>query len=103
MESQNPIESSTLNIDLDEEGMNKEVTVTLTVGQLMIVKEFLAEHIHPKGYMYVELSLSITVQTDTQPIKNSGQVCSSIFVSHFMMSCFPFQSTLDIYGCLGHV
>ena len=43
MEAPNPSESSTLNINLDDDAMNEEVTVTLTVGQLMIVKEFLAE------------------------------------------------------------
>jgi len=59
MESQNPSESSTLNINLDDEGMNEEVTVTLTVGQLIIVKEFLAEHIQPKGYEMIAFAYNL--------------------------------------------
>ena len=74
MESQNPIESSTLNIDLDEEGMNKEVTVTLTVGQLMIVKEFLAEHIHPKGYEMISFAYDLfTRLNDALETEDSGE------------------------------
>ena len=59
MESQNPSESSTLNINLDDEGMNEEVTVTVTVGQLIIVKEFLAEHIQPKGYEMIAFAYNL--------------------------------------------
>lgn len=59
MEAPNPSESSTLNINLDDEGMNEEVTVTLTVGQLIIVKEFLAEHIQPKGYEMIAFAYDL--------------------------------------------
>jgi len=59
MEAPNPSESSTLNINLDDDAMNKEVTVTLTVGQLIIVKEFLAEHIQPKGYEMIAFAYNL--------------------------------------------
>ena len=59
MEAPNPSESSTLNINLDDDGMNDEVTVTLTVGQLIIVKEFLAEHIQPKGYEMIAFAYNL--------------------------------------------
>lgn len=59
MEAPNPSESSTLNINLNDDGMNDEVTVTLTVGQLMIVKEFLAEHMHPKGYEMISFAYDL--------------------------------------------
>ncbi len=74
MESQNPSESSTLNIDLDEEGMNKEVAVTLTIGQLMIVKEFLAEHMHPKGYEMISFAYDLfTRLNDALETKDSEE------------------------------
>ena len=59
MEAPNPSESSTLNINLDDDAMNEEVTVTLTVGQLMIVKEFLAEDIQPKGYEMIAFAYNL--------------------------------------------
>jgi hypothetical protein len=87
MEAPNPDESSALNINLNDDAMNEEVTVTLTVGQLMIVKEFLGEHMHPKGYEMISFAydlfsrlsaaLEVTEWPATSKIERSEPIAST--------------------------
>ena len=51
--------TSTLNVELDAPGMQEELTVTLTRAQLIIINEFLGEHIQPKGYEMISFAYDL--------------------------------------------
>jgi len=55
----NPESPSTLNININETGMDDELTVTLTRAQLTIIKEFLAENLQPKGYEMISFAYDL--------------------------------------------
>lgn len=52
-------ESPGLTIDLDDELQKQEVELKLTVGQLMLINEFLSNHIQPKGFAMIEFSYDL--------------------------------------------
>ena len=51
--------STRVNVELDEPGMQEEVTITLTRAQLTIINEFLKEHIQPKGYEMISFAYDL--------------------------------------------
>jgi len=48
-----------LTIDLDDEAQKKEVELKLTLGQLLLINEFLSKHIQPKGFLMIEFSYDL--------------------------------------------
>ena len=50
---------SSVNVELDGPGMQEEVTLTLTRAQLVIINEFLGEHIQPKGYEMIAFAYDL--------------------------------------------
>jgi hypothetical protein len=63
----NPESPSTLNmnININETGMDDELTVTLTRAQLTIIKEFLAENLQPKGYEMISFAYDLFTRLNT--------------------------------------
>lgn len=51
--------TSTVNVELDAPGMQEELTVTLTRAQLVIINQFLGEHIQPKGYEMISFAYDL--------------------------------------------
>lgn len=52
-------ETPGLTIDLDDELHKQEVELKLTVGQLMLINEFLSNNIQPKGFAMIEFSYDL--------------------------------------------
>tara|TARA_B100000131_G_scaffold313889_1_gene349904 strand:- start:461 stop:712 length:252 start_codon:yes stop_codon:yes gene_type:complete len=52
-------ETPNLTIDLDDELQKQEVELKLTLGQLMLINEFLSTHIQPKGFLMIEFSYDL--------------------------------------------
>jgi hypothetical protein len=52
-------ETPNLTIDLEDELQKQEVELKLTVGQLMLINEFLSKHIQPKGFLMIEFSYDL--------------------------------------------
>jgi hypothetical protein len=52
-------------IDLDDESQKKEVELKLTLGQLMLVYQFLSQNIQPKGYQMIEFAHDLLKRLDT--------------------------------------
>jgi len=52
-------ENPGLLIDLDDEAQKKEVELKLTLGQLLLINEFLSKHIQPKGFLMIEFSYDL--------------------------------------------
>ena len=61
MEEAQPLtsEASSVNVELDGEGMLDELTIVLTRAQLTIINEFLKEHIQPKGYEMISFAYDL--------------------------------------------
>ena len=52
-------ETPNLTIDLDDELQKKEVELKLTLGQLLLINEFLSKNIQPKGFLMIEFSYDL--------------------------------------------
>ena len=52
-------ETPNLTIDLDDELQKQEVELKLTLGQLLLINEFLSKHIQPKGFLMIEFSYDL--------------------------------------------
>ena len=60
MEEAQPTQGpSEVNVQLDAPGMQEELTLTLTRAQLIIINEFLGEHIQPKGYEMISFAYDL--------------------------------------------
>jgi hypothetical protein len=60
MEEAQPTQGpSKVNVQLDAPGMQEELTLTLTRAQLIIINEFLGEHIQPKGYEMIQFAYDL--------------------------------------------
>ena len=55
---------ATENVELDGPGMKEELTLTLTRAQVVIIKEFLGEHIQPKGYEMISFAHDLFTRLD---------------------------------------
>ena len=58
-------ESPSLTIDLNDESMQKEVELKLTVGQVKLVNQFLSQHIQPKGFQMIEFAYDLFKRLET--------------------------------------
>jgi hypothetical protein len=52
-------ETPNLTIDLDDELQKQEVELKLTLGQLLLINEFLSKNIQPKGFLMIEFSYDL--------------------------------------------
>lgn len=53
-----------LTIDLDDELSKQEVELKLTLGQLLLINEFLSKNIQPKGFLMIEFSYDLFKRLD---------------------------------------
>ena len=51
-------------IDLDDESQKQEVELKLTLGQLILVYQFLSQNIQPKGYQMIEFAHDLLKRLD---------------------------------------
>ena len=59
------VETPNLTIDLDDELQKQEVELKLTLGQLLLINEFLSKHIQPKGFLMIEFSYDLFKRLNT--------------------------------------
>ena len=52
-------ETPNLTIDLDDALQKQEVELKLTLGQLLLINEFLSKNIQPKGFLMIEFSYDL--------------------------------------------
>ena len=52
-------ETPNLTIDLDDELQKQEVELKLTLGQLLLINEFLSKNIQPNGFLMIEFSYDL--------------------------------------------
>ena len=52
-------ENPGLTIDLDDALQKQEVELKLTLGQLLLINEFLSKNIQPKGFLMIEFSYDL--------------------------------------------
>lgn len=52
-------ETPNLTINLEDESQMQEVELKLTLGQLLLINEFLSTHIQPKGFLMIEFSYDL--------------------------------------------
>ena len=52
-------ETPGLTIDLDDEKLKEEVNVKLTLGQLLLINEFMSKNVQPKGFLMIEFAYDL--------------------------------------------
>ena len=52
-------ETPGLTIDLDDEKLKEEVNVKLTIGQLLLINEFMSKNVQPKGFLMIEFAYDL--------------------------------------------
>ena len=48
-----------LTIDLDDERLKEETEPKLTLGQLLLINEFMSKNIQPKGFLMIEFAYDL--------------------------------------------
>lgn len=48
-----------LTIDLDDERLKEETELKLTLGQLLLINEFMSKNIQPKGFLMIEFAYDL--------------------------------------------
>ena len=48
-----------LTIDLDNERLKEETELKLTLGQLLLINEFMSKNIQPKGFLMIEFAYDL--------------------------------------------
>ena len=48
-----------LTIDLDDERLKEETELKLTLGQLLLINEFMSKNIQPKGFLMIEFAYEL--------------------------------------------
>ena len=78
MESEEAPDGS-IQIELTDESMKQELIVELTRGQILLINEFLANNIQPKGYEMIAFAydlfnrLQTALNTPEDPFPHSGE------------------------------
>lgn len=69
-----------ITIDLDDDAMKKEIDLTLTVGQVQLIYNFLAQNVQPKGFDMIEFAYDLFKRLndaldgiDITPAEESGE------------------------------
>ena len=52
-------ETPGLTIDLDDERLKEETELKLTLGQLLLINEFMSKNIQPKGFLMIEFAYDL--------------------------------------------
>ena len=52
-------DEGSINIELNNEEMKQELMVELTRGQVLVINEFLANNLQPKGYGMIEFAYDL--------------------------------------------
>ena len=52
-------ETPGLTIDLDYERLKEETELKLTLGQLLLINEFMSKNIQPKGFLMIEFAYDL--------------------------------------------